>query len=578
MLTFSLIAKLLLPKNHIERIDLLFRKLLASRVSFQTVSRSVTQIAAKYPAVQQCWAALLDRSVARPPPLVVQIRELVRWFSSNGLPQLSCIDFVKFLSESRQTRASAIQLFTRILAHEDAVASPHMTRTLLRFAFELLPLLPTSARPPPLTAVDHTTFRSCLGVEEERSEFVMPSRSLGLCAALQRRLRGQAQPRGKVPALKYTPSHSQSFTELEKGGTALVFNSMTKSTAVGHEGGPHVPHHHAEAPPSTRDVNDLLERLETLEHDVDSVITFSEDTRVFTYSVDRAGKCVYGDSIWSQIQPLLTDAGVRRIVIARCRTALGRIEKEHYDGTQYIGQYLETQPINAYWQSIAPPRIGEFFQYRFPAAESESSEYVKGIILDNSVATHKHPNLVWFLQDLLPQMEAVRMLIGPRSLACALWYFALLCDVVEALFAPDAVKAKSWDAALDSASELAFQKFAGDDALPPRKFLSKVFKSIITNRAVVDEIADEIVKHFGSFASHFAHFYPVYTQLNRAASAARADPHLASLLSLGRLFGRREEYHRMYLRAVQFPSRQAMFEMTFRDGKLTVSRLRNYVE
>ena len=56
ILTFCIVSKILLQKDSIERINMCFRKLMEGKLSFPTVSRSITTLTEKYPTVsgQQC--------------------------------------------------------------------------------------------------------------------------------------------------------------------------------------------------------------------------------------------------------------------------------------------------------------------------------------------------------------------------------------------------------------------------------------------------------------------------------------------------------------------------------------------
>jgi hypothetical protein len=307
-------------------------------------------------------------------------------------------------------------------------------------------------------------------------------------------------------------------------------------------------------------VHDLLERLEVLEHDYDSIMAFDEDSRCLNSTVDRAGRCVYGEVMWADLHSSLVDRECRRHIISRCRAALGRLQQEHFAGTQFVRQYLETQPTNAFMQSLVPPEFmsGEF---AFAATETDESRYMKGLITENTTALHKNKDVIWFIQNILPRFQtgSGATVLAPKTLVCALWYFGRLCDVVSV---KDSVAAMSWDAVLDGASDTVAETFVPGQGRLPRRMLTKVLKSIITNRTIVDENADDIGKHLGLLASEVAHFYPIYSQLNKACTWLRADPHLPAILRCARLFGKSDACRTMYKRAARFPAGGSMFLMT----------------
>jgi hypothetical protein len=129
------------------------------------------------------------------------------------------------------------------------------------------------------------------------------------------------------------------------------------------------------------------------------------------------------------------------------------------------------------------------------------------------------------------------------------------------MFDRDPLLSDSWDAVLDSAYDKAREKYVGDDPKPPRKPIWKLLKSILINRTIIDENADEIVKHMGMLSKYVGHFYPIYSQLNRACTAVHCDPHFPGLMKYADAFGGRPSTWRLYRHLTRFPSEQEMFEL-----------------
>ena len=593
ILTFSIISKILLPKNSIEKIDLMFRKLLDRKLSFATVSKSISQICEKYPPVLQCWTCLLNREFSRSSRLVNKVREVVNFFTMKQMSRLSLMNFMKFLTEAKQSNMPKMTLCATIVSSDNGFGHSHATTTLLRFAMELLPMLPASKRRPKPAPPERVTFQNVIGIEDPNQPFVMPKRIMDVSTVLQRKLRAQQQQQQQQqqsdqsshhrhhtpPATKYTPSHNRHLIDIANDATAVVFNFMTKSTPVGHEGGAAPPHHHAEAaPPPTRDIHDLLEKLEILEHDHDSIMSFTEDSRTFNHAIDRAGKCVYDEATWEKIKEFLPNQEVRNFVVHQCRSVLPRIEREHYDAVQFASQYLETQPTNAFLRSIAPPEIDRTFTFSFSCYDTNVSEYLQSLILKSPAAAHRNPHVIWFITEILRKLPrfgdagSTHLIFGPRSLACCLWYFSLLCECITPMFSPDAQPTESWDAVLDIADELTREKYLTNNEKPPRKVLSKILKSIITNRTIVDENAEEVVKHMGMLSQNISHFYPIYSKLNHACSWLRSDPHFPLVRKYNEMFGsatgdgandRIQSRRALIKKLMSFPSGERMFEFHF---------------
>ena len=307
-------------------------------------------------------------------------------------------------------------------------------------------------------------------------------------------------------------------------------------------------------------------------------MSFTEDSRVFNHAIDRACKCVYDEQTWDQIKECLPSQEVRRFLINRCRSVLPRIEREHYDAVQFAGHYLETQPTNAFLRSILPPSMDEPFTFSFTFYETNVSDYLKSLIVKSQAAMHRNPQIIWFITEILPlfqsfsDVQTSHVVFGPWSLACCLWYFSMLCDCITPMFSPDVEPTESWDAVLDTADEHTREKYLTNNQKLPRKVLSKILKSIITNRTIVDENADEVVKHIGMLAQNISHFYPIYSKLNHACSWLQNDPHFPLIRKYLQLIGstsgdnspaRLESRRALFQKLTKFPSGERIFEFRF---------------
>jgi hypothetical protein len=553
-LTFSVIAKILLPKNSVDRIDLLFKKLIGGTTTFQTLSKIICDIVQDYPAVLHCWSTILGRASPRPSPLVTHTSEVIRWFTSNGYSPLACMNFFRFLIEVRQSNLSKISTFTRILHLHNQSATA--IASLMRFASDILPLFPPSARPPCETSLAAPMpFLPLFEPPSDPSQFEMPSPIVNLSAALRRALRArgpQARPTKNLP--KLTPSHCEFFIPIPKRASACLFNFMTTSAPRGSETGSHTVYRHQDAPPPPRDLHGELELLEVLDHDWNAIVGFSEHSRQYNAGVRRAGVVLYGDADWAQIEKCLDVPEIRKTVIARGRAALPTLASDIWDGTSFLMQYVMTQPTNAFLLELLPPPIEAEFRFEFPIGLTREADYLNGLITTNTTALHRNPNVIWFIEAVLPIFGRNLTVFGPKTLAYALGYYARLVKTVFALLEPDLQEAASWDAVLDSAYDRAREKFVLDKRKISRKTLSKILKSIITNRTVLDENADEFAKSLGRLTHCIAEFYPVYAQLNRACTWLRMDPHADFLLKLAVKFGGKPELLPLYRKLITFPA------------------------
>jgi hypothetical protein len=198
------------------------------------------------------------------------------------------------------------------------------------------------------------------------------------------------------------------------------------------------------------------------------------------------------------------------------------------------------------------------------------SEFLAELIVENSTAQHRNPNAVWFIAEILPWVREKVVVIGSKSLVCALWYYGRLWEEVSRMCERDPLLTESWEAVLDSVYDKAREKFFGDEPKPPRKAIVKVLKSILTNRGIVDENAEEIVKTMGVLSKHVGHFYPIYSQLNRACTAVHCDPHFELMMRYAEEFGGKAPLRQLYRKLARFPAGQELFELNFAEEPGTV--------
>jgi hypothetical protein len=258
------------------------------------------------------------------------------------------------------------------------------------------------------------------------------------------------------------------------------------------------------------------------------------------------------------------------MVIERCRSVLGVLEEEHFTGVQYVTHYLETQPTNADLRELTPPLFEQRREFPFPVSDTATWTFLKGVLLDNGSGSHKNSNVSWFIETILPlfQDKDESAIVGPAPLACALWYLSGLWEHTAKMFAPEPDVAQAWQVVIDTVEDTIREQYRIDESRHVRKALAKLLKSAITNRTVVDENTDDVVRHLGKAARHLARFSPLYSYLNRAATWLRFHPHVATYIGAATRF--RNGYRHLYRSIATFPSGEPLFECRIAPLKNTV--------
>lgn len=653
-LLFSIISKIYLPKEISAKIDFLFMKLLQCKISFPTLSSSIYELVSKYPKALTIWNIFLGRNDEIQDPLTLKVREVIKWFIQNEYSSVYCIHFMKFLVDAKQQNLSSIELFDEILNNESFMYPTQAIKSLFSFALDLYPDIPTSHYHQVNTQDEkQKSIPEILGYVPFSHLFTIPKRlpdstsmnkkpshpdqnlngkqplndstnghgNTSVNQQLQSTSSGSHFRHSAPPPKLYTPSHNKHLIPFPSSGLALLFNFLTKSAQVGQEGGSHPhPHYHIDVPPPTRDIHELLESMEVLEHAIDEIEGFDENCQTYNYVVFGAGKYIYSNH-WSEIERFLPSFNVRKFIIKRCHEFLGQISNELLEAQHFSRQFLETQPTNSFICSLNPPQLDSPFTFPFPFYETNISSYLKMLILSQQPDKNKYTSLLWFTKEVLPRFQVLDLLpeesikqtvvefYGPKSLVCAIWYFSLLCEELAPVYNQDPIQLETWNSVLNNVTETIITKFSIDTYSSeyhpttafdrhlnishlihgqpnygyPKGFkkpLTKILKSIITNRTIMDEKAEKVIKHFGNLSQNISHFLPIFSRFNRSASMYRNDPHRNELIRLAEMFGHAKgenainelnEMRTLYRTIIDYPSREQFFLFKFDFENNTIS-------
>ena len=545
-LAFSIVSKILLPKNRIERISILFQKLLLGKLSFPTVAKNISTILEICPTVHRIWQLVSNRQSAVNDPLFMKVSEIIRWFRSRGQPDSLLFSFVGYIATVRQHSVSPIKVCEELIKKRELMGNSVDSNRLIHFAVELLYLLPRAKHPMKRcyqVPENRPVLASFLSREFAPGPFTINKRYPDVSTFLMKNGKIKEHTGHRHASSRdtiFTPSHHQHLIPIGDGPYSVFLNFITKSLATGHEGGSrgHGSQHQEIQLPETRDIHDVLEQSEVVEHYVEAITRFDRDTNYVGHVVRTAGKSAYDKDTWDQIEPMLASEDVRGFVSDRCKGQLRRLEDAHRTARHVCEVFLETRPINAFLLQLRCPDFQQEVMFTCYLRDSDVAQYSKTVF--TLYTSQRYPYIPFFFRNimqLLPGADESMQVIGPMSLAVAFFYYSKLCQSIEPLLSGNGVECETYEAVFDVACEKVQQMFPDGESALRHRFLSDVLKSVTKNGLILDDLAYDVLDHFGRKAHCVAEIAPILARLNSACACLAKDHHWHLQYEMAKLFG-----------------------------------------
>lgn len=589
ILTFSLMAKLLLPKDRLEKINSLFQKLLLGKLSFITISKHISSLLEICPVLLKTWEVLLNRNVCINHPIYTKLSEIVSYFKSNNLSTAVLCNYVSAIASAKQHSTPSIYLFEQLISNFDAFSKLQRSSVVLQYSLDLLRLLPKPVHPLRSTLEqpkNKPTFSEVLTEPYKEKPFSIYPRYTDISTFMMRNSKTKEHTTHRHVSARdttYTPSHHQHTIPILDEQPCFFLNYLTKSLHSGHEGGSRGhDNRHTEIPiPITRDIHDVLEQPEIREHERDAIMAFGPDTNFIGHIVSVAGQTVYDEKTWNSIIKMLKSPSVRKHVSTLCHKRLPLIENAHREACTLCDIFLSTRPINKFLNSLRVPKQIEGMTFTYFNTSLEVSKYSKSVFnLYTTGPSQRYPYLTFFFRNFFSFLggEGMHMLlIFPKSGVMALKYYSMLCEALEPLLSKSASSFVTYEASFDLACEEVQEKYPDGESALPHRFLSRVLKSITKNGTIVDDLSFDVYKHFGVKSTHVAKIASILSHFNAACHCLSAEPHWDEMKKMAQMFGTARDEQTLearfliYSEKMKFHSCEHMYIMKSSPDGRTIS-------
>ncbi|OHT11429.1 hypothetical protein TRFO_19165 [Tritrichomonas foetus] len=580
MIVFSLMSKLLLPKDRIERINVLFTKFLLGKISFNTVSRNISMKLDICPILLKTWQHLINRNVGVNHPIYNKIVEVVQWFKNNNVSNIVLNNFISSISAAKQHSTPTIYIVENLITKYDVLKSFSSSSKLLQFSLDLLKILPKASHqlkanisPKKDQNNKYDTIFHVISDDISDRPFTIIPKYSDISSFTTRNGKPKEHTTHRHVSARdttFTPSHHLHQIPILDKQPAFFLNYYTKSLNSGHEGGSrgHENRHNEIPLPPTRDIHDVLEQPELREHEMDAILAFDSDTNYIGHVISVAGQSTYEPNVWESIEKLLPSLKVRRHVTEQCRKRLPLIKDAHCEACRLCDIFLSTRPINSYLLTLKVPESVNGMTFPYFNTSLEVSLYSKSVF--NLYTSPRYPYLTFFFRNVFPLLasENQQMLIlGPKSFVMALFYYSKLCESIQPLLSKSPSEFQAYEACYDIACEEVQNKYPDGESALPHRFLSKVLKSITKNGTIVDDLSYEVYKHFGAKSIYISQFAPILGHFNAACHCLSIEPHWEDMRKISSMFGTAEDLQTLearfplYSQKMTYPSCGSMFSI-----------------
>ncbi|OHS99608.1 hypothetical protein TRFO_33901 [Tritrichomonas foetus] len=585
---FSLLAKILLPKDRIEKMNILFTKLLLSKISFVTVSRHISQHLEICPILLNIWQNIINRNVTVNDPLLSKINDIIVWFRHRNASNAIIVNFVASVSNAKKYSMPYLVLFENIVTKFDVLGDNFHLSQIMQMALDLLKLLPQSKHPlrSSIQPVRSTTsFSEVLQTDFLPPQFTIEKQYNDMSTFMMRNGKIKEHSAHRHVSARdttFTPSHHQHTTPILDKQPCFFLNYFTKSLATGHEGGSrnHGDKHQEIPLPTTRDIHEVLELPEDVEHSIDSILYFHQSTNYIGHIARVAGLTTYDENTWKSIEPMLTSEGVRKHVSEQFRKRLSLFKNAHREAEYQCEVFLSTRPINEFLRSLRKPISYDGFTFPYYDLASEVTLFASSVF--GSYNSQRYPHVNFFFRQilpLLPDANSHMLLIGPTSLVMVLFYFSKLCESLIPLLSQVPSDFESYEAAYEIASDDVNTRYPSGQ--PNRKFLIKTLKSIIKNGTIIDDLSYSVYKQYHIKSVYVSHIAPILGFFNSACHCLISEPRWNEMYQLISLFGIADDEAAiearfpLYADKMRLPSQEAMHVIRCGagSGKIFVSPL-----
>ena len=513
-LTFSIVAKIYLPKKVSESVSRLLIKWLKEKYSSQIFSQNMTKLIENNKIVYDSWQVVLERKQIQQVLQFQTIYSIVSLFEMNKVPRQFLFSYFSMIIKSANEGTSKNSFFTKILSLNLTKTYGIPIQKIMQHAFKLYDILPKKKQ---IYIMKPTEFLVSDNDTEEPPQELPPQPFIPL-----------------TQAKRISASYIKAQVDPSNCVATFLENNTFKSVASGSEG--QLNEHVSE---SIRFISELQIHMYTV---FETLVRADQLYRAVLYRGTLPGILLqnaatflygqYGKEILSYPYEV-----IEPIILEHCKHYIKEVFDQRCQTSNHVDLMTNHMPKFDYSPTISFSTQKQPYKFKFSAR----SKLVADIL---SRIGHIHSqNFVYFLDTLMPLFVLTQdgeqiCVIGTDTICNALYLFSRCALAIDEFFSSGYPENPSLNDIIRAAECQASLKYSSVTNTLIEDFVEDFLKKFFANDYKFYEFVEEAQTRFG-FASKSLFTLVMYiTQLDALCSRFAAQSKLDEFGHLAKFFSR----------------------------------------
>ena len=514
-LTFSIIARIFLPKAVSESTGRLFSKWLKEKYSSQIFSQNMLKLVEKYKVVYDSWLVVTERKQIQQVPQFFAIYQTVSLFEGNRVSRQFLFSFFAMIVQSINSGTSKKAFITQILGLNIPKSSNISVPTLIQHALKIFEVIPKRKQ----AIIIKPTEILMNDNEQEEPPVEQPVQPPPIPINLAKRI---------------SASYVKVNVEPSKNPIALITNNVSKSVASGSEG--QLTEHVSE---SIRFISELQIHMYTI---FETLVRADQLYRAILYKGSMEG-ILLKNAVQALYGPYAKEIlcfpyeVIMPIVRERCAKEMNEVFDARTQTENHVDLMTNHMPRFDFSPTISFSTRSEPFRFQFSAHSKLVADLLSRI-------GHIHSqDFVYFLDTLMPLFVLTRKderlcIIGTDTICNALFLFSRCATAIDHFFAADFQEGSSLSDIIRAAECEASLKYSAVTNTQLEEFLEDFLKKFFANDYKFYELVEEAEGKYGLASRDLFTLIMYITQLDALCSRFAAQFKLTKFSTLAKFYSR----------------------------------------
>ncbi|KAI5493795.1 hypothetical protein TVAGG3_1044960 [Trichomonas vaginalis G3] len=527
-ITFSLIAKHLLPKHEIENIGVLMSNCLDGLIDPDEMIKEVSNIMKSYHNIDMVWKALIERDAVHMTPLYTDLTQFIRHLLECGVPEYYIISFLTTIITHVRRNVRNIKLISLILNYQflkkyHGISVKYLLMSCFKIASRIERLKIKTNLPP--------IFNVYSLIYQPIPEQISPP-SIRYKDVVNKPPAQANKPEENEISLGF--SYRQTKFLISPLPSTLILNTYAKSSRVGSEGGTFA---------KVSDFERFFNYLITYAHTVFESFVTADISSYAMIRFNQGSKFLLKNAITdlyhgeaSTVYRYIERTDDFKLLKKRVKQNLKNFVDYRFRIEEKVSLFTDVYPVFDVQTFIKFSNRSEPTKIIFDIQNSNACFIIAELCMNYM------PRIGMFINNVLPiftlNVNEKCSILCNDSIACALYYFNLACSEMVNLLKPAEEKEPSLRAIIDSAVFEVESKYCHAINSEVTDFLDTFFGKFTRNTLEFYSLLEESVSKFGKKTPSLFKLVLNLEKVLHAAEKCGLDRNYSKYIKLAKVFGK----------------------------------------